>query len=89
MHHVPHFRRDPNGLSEVNIMVESDVPALLVLIVKGHKRAGDIRLAVFDIPLLPRPPGAVNVRVVEVEDGVSGCSVASVFLSASNKSVDC
>ena len=79
MHHLPHLGRNLLGQSERDVIIQCNVPALLIRPVKGNKGTGYVLLAGLKVLLLPGPPGAVEVRVVDVEDGVGSYSGEGVL----------
>jgi hypothetical protein len=72
MHHITDLGLQLDRLANSNGMVKGDVAAELVGPVKVDQGPRDIRQALPEIALLPRPPGAVKVGVVRPEDGVGG-----------------
>ena len=74
MHHLPHLGRNLICQDKSDVLIQCNIPTLLIRPVKGNKGTRYVLFPGFKVLLLPGPPGAVEVRVVDVEDGVGSFS---------------
>lgn len=80
MHDLPNGSLQPDCLANIDSIVQGDVAAKLVRVVKVNNGARDVVDAVLEVALLPRPPCAVDVAVVKPEDGVGSCGSVSIAI---------
>lgn len=77
MHHLPYGRSRSQRLPKVKLVVQRDVSAKGVVPVELDEGARDVLFTGLEVSHLPGPPGAVEVGMVDVKEGVGGYRLVS------------